>query len=199
MPRMLFTTRVASASPSTSSAMIQQLLTGLDHLVDDGKQILDVGDLAVDDQDVRVFEDRLLALGVGDEVGGQEALVEAHALGELQLRAEGVGLLDRDHALLAHLVDGLGDQRADLGVTGGDGCGGCDFLLGLDLLGAGVPGFARRSSTRAPAVWIPVDDPGSRRTVTLYWAADSHLSAAARLMRTTITDWNWMPTEPHRM
>ena len=63
-----------------------------------------------------------------------------------------------------------------------------------DLIGAGlgiglVPGFARRMNT--PLVWIAVDSPGCRRTITLSWAADSHLSAAARLLRTTITGWDW--------
>ncbi|MFI5589185.1 LysR family transcriptional regulator [Amycolatopsis sp. NPDC051758] len=63
-----------------------------------------------------------------------------------------------------------------------------------DLIGAGlgiglVPGFARRMNT--PLVWIAVDNPGCRRTITLSWAADSHLSAAARLLRTTITGWDW--------
>jgi len=70
-----------------------------------------------------------------------------------------------------------------------------------DLIGAGlgiglVPAFARRSATRAPATWMPVDDPDCRRTVTLYWGADSHLSTAARLMRTTITGWDWISGEP---
>ncbi|ROO87737.1 transcriptional regulator [Actinocorallia herbida] len=70
-----------------------------------------------------------------------------------------------------------------------------------DLISAGlgiglVPAFARRSATRAPLAWIPVDDPGARRTVTLYWTADGHPSAAARLMRTTLTDWNWITGEP---
>ncbi len=65
-----------------------------------------------------------------------------------------------------------------------------------DLISAGlgiglVPAYARRSTTRAPLAWIPIDDPGSRRTVNLYWATDGHLSTAARLLRTTITDWNW--------
>ena len=115
----------------------QQLLAGLDHLVDDREQVLDVRDLAVDDQDVRVLEDRLLALGVGDEVRRQVALVEAHALGELELGAEGVRLLDRDHALLADLVDRLGDDLADLGVGGRDRRGRGDLFLGLDLLGGG--------------------------------------------------------------
>jgi DNA-binding transcriptional LysR family regulator len=70
-----------------------------------------------------------------------------------------------------------------------------------DLISAGlgiglVPAFARRSATRAPGVWIPVDSPDCRRRVTLYWSADSHLSTAARLMRTTITGWNWPIGDP---
>ena len=70
-----------------------------------------------------------------------------------------------------------------------------------DLISAGlgvglVPAFAHRSATRAPLAWIPLDDPAARRTVTLYRAADGHLSTAARLMRTTITDWSWTTGGP---
>jgi DNA-binding transcriptional LysR family regulator len=70
-----------------------------------------------------------------------------------------------------------------------------------DLISAGlgvglVPAFARRSAARTPGAWIAVDSPDCRRTVTLYWGADSHLSAAARLMRTTITSWDWITGEP---
>ncbi|MFC5823450.1 LysR family transcriptional regulator [Nonomuraea insulae] len=70
-----------------------------------------------------------------------------------------------------------------------------------DLIGAGlgiglVPGIARRSTTRAPLVWIAVDSPDCRRALTLLWGADNHLSTAARLMRTTITGWNWTTGEP---
>ncbi len=114
-----------------------ELLAVLDHLVDDRQKILDVRDLLVRDEDVRVLEDRLLALRVRDEVRVQVALVEAHALGELELGAEGLGLLDGDHALLAHLVDGLGDELADLRVGGRDRRGRGDLLLGVDLLGGG--------------------------------------------------------------
>ena len=84
-----------------------------------------------------VFEDGLLAVGVRDEVRVQVALVEAHALGELELGAEGLRLLDGDDTLLADLVDRLGDELADRGVGGGDGSGRGDLLLGVDLLGAG--------------------------------------------------------------
>lgn len=55
-----------------------------------------------------------------------------------------------------------------------------------------VPDLARRSVTRVPAVWISVDHPDCRRTTTLYWGAGSQLSPAARLMRSAITDWDWV-------
>src|SRR3712207_6953140 len=99
------------------------------------EQVLHRADLAVDDEHVRVVEDGLHALGVGDEVGRDVALVEAHALGELELEAEGVALLDGDDAFLADLVHGLGDELADGRVSGGDRRGGGDLLLGLDVLG----------------------------------------------------------------
>ncbi|MGV9771374.1 LysR substrate-binding domain-containing protein [Streptosporangium sp. NPDC003464] len=56
--------------------------------------------------------------------------------------------------------------------------------------------FARHSATRAPLTWIAVDNPDCRRRVTLYWGADSHLPTAARLMRTTITNWDWNTDRP---
>ncbi|MEV5750864.1 LysR family transcriptional regulator [Actinoallomurus sp. NPDC052308] len=64
--------------------------------------------------------------------------------------------------------------------------------LGIGL----VPAFARRMDAHAPLIWIPVDSADCRRTVTLFWGADSHLSPAARLMRTTITGWDWNTPAP---
>ncbi|GAB3984983.1 LysR substrate-binding domain-containing protein [Actinoallomurus acanthiterrae] len=72
-------------------------------------------------------------------------------------------------------------------------------IAGLISAGLGVslvPAFARRAAIRAPLIWTAVDSPDCRRAVTLFWGADSHLSAAARLMRTTITGWNWTTAEP---
>src|SRR5690606_24167620 len=113
----------------------QERLAGLHDLVEQRQQVLVGRDLRVDDQDVRVLEHGLHAVGVRDEVHRGHALVEAHTLGELQLQAEGVALLDGDDAFLADLVHRLGDQRADLRVGGGDGGGGGDLLLGLHVLG----------------------------------------------------------------
>src|SRR3712207_8009242 len=47
-----------------------------------------------------IFEDRLHALLVGDHVRRDVALVELHALGELEVHAEGLALLDVHDAVL---------------------------------------------------------------------------------------------------
>lgn len=72
-----------------------------------------------------------------------------------------------------------------------------------DLIGAGlgiglVPAIAQRTAVRAPLVWNAVDSPDCRRTLTLFWRADGHLSTAAELMRTAITNWNWTTSEPQQ-
>src|SRR5688572_22719086 len=113
----------------------RERLARLHDLLEQREQVLDRADLGVDDQDVRVVEHGLHALGVGDEVRRQVTLVEAHALGELELEAEGVALLDGDDTFLADLVHGLGDELTDGGVSSGDRGGGGDLLLGLDVLG----------------------------------------------------------------
>src|SRR4051812_37081035 len=113
----------------------QQLLAGLDDLLEDRQQVADRADLLVGDEDVGVLEDRLHALLVGDHVGRDVALVELHALGELEVHAEGLALLDVDHAVLADLLDGVGDDVADLLVAGRDRRHAGDLILAVDLLG----------------------------------------------------------------
>ena len=98
----------------------QQRLARPDDLLQQRQQVGDRGDLALVDEHVGVLEDGLHALGVGDEVGRDVALVELHALGELELEAHRVGLLDGDDAVLADLVERLGDELADRAVLRGD-------------------------------------------------------------------------------
>ena len=75
-------------------------------------------------------------LGVGDEVGREIAAVELHALDDVELGLEALGFLDRDDALVADLLHGLGELGADLGVAvGGDGADLGDLVVGRDLLG----------------------------------------------------------------
>src|SRR5262249_46166798 len=99
----------------------QQRAARLDDLLEHREEVLDGTDLLVRDQDVRVVEHGLHALGVGDHVGRQVALVELHALRELELEAEGLALFDVHDAVLADLLDRLGQDLADLRRARGDG------------------------------------------------------------------------------
>src|SRR6266576_398053 len=113
----------------------QQRLTGLDHRLEHRQQVLDGADLLVRDQDERVLEDRFHALGVRDHVRRQIALVELHALSELELEAERLPLLDVHDAVLADLLDRVGEDVADLTIARRDGRDARDVLLAGDLLG----------------------------------------------------------------
>ena len=76
-------------------------------------------------------------LGVGDEVGREIAAVELHALDDLELGVEALGLFDRDDALVADLLHGFGNHVADgLLAVGRDGADLGDLARVLDLLGA---------------------------------------------------------------
>ena len=93
----------------------------LHHRVERRHQVLDVDDRLVREQDVGVVEDRLHPLGVLDQIRGEVAVLDVHALHELDLDPGHRRLLDRDHALGADAVQRLGDGRADpLILLGGD-------------------------------------------------------------------------------
>ena len=116
VPRILLTTSVARASPSTSSAMITSGLPACMTFSSTGSRSRTAVIFEPTSRMYGSSSDGFHALGVGDEVGRDVALVEAHALDEVHLHAEGLRLLDGDDAVLADLVDGLGDHLADLGV-----------------------------------------------------------------------------------
>src|SRR4051794_33750007 len=112
----------------------QQRLAGLDDLLEHRQDVADRADLLVGDEDVGILEHGLHAVLVGDHVGRDVALVELHALGELEVHAERLALLDVDHAVLADLLDGVGDHVADLVVAGGNRRHAGDLILAGDLL-----------------------------------------------------------------
>ncbi len=106
-------------------------LASLHDLLEHRHEVTHCGDLPADEEDVGVLEGGLHALGVGGEVGGDVALVEAHSFNEVHVHAEGVGLLNGDDTVLAHLVDGVGDQGANLAVGSRDGGNLGDLLFGV--------------------------------------------------------------------
>src|SRR4029079_16389037 len=111
-----------------------QRTTALHDLLEHRQHVADRRDLRRDEQQVRVVERRLHALHVGGEVRRDVALVEAHALDEVHLHAEGLALLDGDDAVLADLVDGLGDHLTDLLVSRRDRGDLSDLVLRVDFL-----------------------------------------------------------------
>ena len=134
MPRMLLRISVGSASPSTSSATISN---GLPVFITSSAMWTTScceETLLGGEQNVRVVEHGRLVFRIGDEVGGNITLVEAHALGEIEIEAEAVVVFDGDDAILSDLVESLGDLLAHLGVTCGNRCGCSNLFLGLHRL-----------------------------------------------------------------
>ena len=70
-------------------------------------------------QDIGIFELDPHLVGVGDEVRRYVAAVELHALDDFEFGQQRLRLLDRDHAIVADLLHGIGQETADLGVAVG--------------------------------------------------------------------------------
>ncbi|MFE9446084.1 LysR family transcriptional regulator [Streptomyces sp. NPDC006602] len=143
-------------------------------------------------ESVRLFEE---AVGVGVPLDHPLASRTSVTIDEL---ADQPFVTAREGHWLRRLLDRLFAARD---LTPKIVCESDEHSAIADLISAGLgiglaPAFARRSITQAPVAWIPVANPDCRRTVTLYWGTDNHLSAAARLMRTTITNWDWNTSEP---
>src|SRR5207249_7763112 len=114
----------------------QQRLARLGNLLQQGQEIVEIADLLLEDQDIAILKLALHRLGIRDEVGREIAFVKLHALDYFQRRVHGLGFLNGDRAVLAHLIHRVGNDLADLLVPiGRDGRHLLDFLLVLDLLG----------------------------------------------------------------
>src|SRR5260221_13140676 len=111
-------------------------LAGLHHGFEQRQQLVQRGELLLVDQDIGVFHLNAHLVGVGDEVGRDIAAVELHAFDDLEFGLERLGFLNRDDALIADLLHGVGKELADFRVAiGGDSANLGDFLVRCDLLG----------------------------------------------------------------
>ena len=114
----------------------EQRLAGLHHRFEHRQQRLQRRELLLVDQDVGIVELGDHLLGVGDEVGREIAAVELHALDDVELGLEALGLFDRDDAFIADLLHRLGDHLADGGVAvRGNRADLGDLVVRGDLLG----------------------------------------------------------------
>ena len=74
------------------------------------------------DQNARLFEHAFHPLRIGNKVGREVSAVKLHAFDHFELCLHGLGFLDGDDPIFAHLLHGFGDDRADLLViVCGDG------------------------------------------------------------------------------
>ena len=64
-------------------------------------------------QDQRLLEVALHAVGIGDEVRRQIAAVELHTFDHVQLRLDALAFFDGDDPVFADLLHGLGNDLAD--------------------------------------------------------------------------------------
>ena len=127
------------------------LLGGLE----DRQELLHVRDLALVHEDGGLLEHALHRLGVGDEVGGEEAAVELHALDDVDVGVHRLAVLDGDDTVLADLVHRARDELADLGVVvRRDRRHLADLVVRADLLARLVEGLADRAY---PVAERPVD------------------------------------------
>jgi hypothetical protein len=86
--------------------------------------LLQPGQFLLVDENVRVLEFHAHFLGVGHEVRRDVAAVEPHALDHLKFGRKRLGLLDRDHPVVADFLHGVREKASDLGIAirrdGGD-------------------------------------------------------------------------------
>ena len=109
---------------------------GLGDALEERKHILEVGDLLLEKEDEGILELALHAIGSGDEVRREVALVELHTLDDVESRLERLGLFDRDRAVLADLIHRVGNHLADFNIAVGGNRGDLSDLVGrLHLLG----------------------------------------------------------------
>ena len=115
----------------------QQRPAALHHRLEDRQQRLQIAELLLVDEDQRLLQLDAHLVGVGDEIRAEIAAVELHAFDDLELGLGGLGLLDRDDALIADLLHGSGDHLADRGIAiGGNGADLGDLVGRFHLLGA---------------------------------------------------------------
>ena len=121
-----------------------ELLTRIQHGLEHRQDLLNVRDLLIGDEDERVVNDGLHLVVVGDHVRGDIAAVELHALDDLGIGLGGLALLDGDDAVLADLLHGLGNELADVLVTGRDRADTRDVAAAAHGLGVGADGIDGR-------------------------------------------------------
>ena len=107
----------------------EQLSAALYDLLEHRQKILDVADLLVNDQDIRILKICFHLLHVGAHISGDVSTVELHTFYKVQLVNHCLGLFNRDNAVLGNLLHCICDHNADSVIACRDSCYTLDLLL----------------------------------------------------------------------
>jgi len=110
---------IHSLAGSAAEPKKQYWATSLSGSLKRRKNVLKERDLLLREKDVGLFELDLLRFDVGNEVRRNEAAIEAHALGDLDLVFDGTSLFHGDDALLSDLFHSGGNEVPDMRITVG--------------------------------------------------------------------------------
>ena len=113
----------------------QQLLAGLHDLLEQGQDILNVGNLLIGNQQERVVENRFHLVHIGCHVGRQIAAVELHTFHNLGVGVRRLGFLNGNHAVCRDLLHRVRNQLTDDLIPCGDRADPRDIRRAVDLLG----------------------------------------------------------------
>ena len=119
----------------------QQLAACLDDLLEQGQDLLNVGDLLIGDEDESVVNDGFHLVHISCHVGAEVAAVKLHAFDDIAVSFGGLGFLDGDDAVLADFLHRVCDQVADVLVAGGNGADAGDVIGAGNGLGDALDGL----------------------------------------------------------
>ena len=91
----------------------QQFSTGLNDLLKDRKDLLNVADLLICDQDIRIFQNCFHLIHIGSHICGDITSVKLHTFYQIQLCLHSLALFDGDHAVACHLLHSVRNHVSD--------------------------------------------------------------------------------------
>ena len=112
----------------------QQLCAGLYDLLQQGQDLLNVGDFLVRDQDAGIVKGCFHFIHVRGHISGNISSVKLHTFHQIQFGLHGLGLFDGDNAVSAHLLHGICHKLSYFLVTGGNSGNPGDMLLAVYFL-----------------------------------------------------------------
>ena len=111
----------------------EQTLAGLYDLLQDRQDVLDVADLLIGDQDVRIFQNGFHLVHIGCHISGDVTTVELHTFYQFQLGLHGLGFLDGDHTVVGNLLHSICYHVTHFFITCRDSSNLGDLLFAFHL------------------------------------------------------------------